>query len=223
MSGILSVLSAQIGKKYVVGISGIALSLFVLTHMLGNLLIFVGPEAYNRYSYALISNPLLIVAELGLLAFFLAHVVLAILLTVRNRGARTNRYAVASSGAKRTTLVQKTLWAQGMVILIFVVLHLVTFKWGTHYEVTYNNLVMRDLYRLVLEVFQSPGYVAWYTISVALLLFHLSHGLQSSIQTLGFHHPKYTRTIQWVSRAYAVLVGVGFISQPLYVFFIQQG
>jgi succinate dehydrogenase / fumarate reductase cytochrome b subunit len=214
-------ISSNIGKKYLVGMSGLGLSLFVLIHMSGNLLLFVGPEAYNRYSYALVENPFLIVAELGLLAFFAGHLILGLYLALRNFSARKTRYAVASSGEKRTTLVQKTLWIQGVIILVFVVLHLITFKWGPHYDVTYNGVVMRDLYKLVVEVFQSPLYVAWYVLAVAILLFHLSHGLSSSLQSLGLNHPHYNSTIKKIGWVYAVVVGVGFMLQPLYVFFFQ--
>jgi succinate dehydrogenase / fumarate reductase cytochrome b subunit len=216
-------LSANIGRKYLVGISGLGLSLFVLIHMTGNLLLFVGPEAYNRYSYALVENPLLIVAELGLLAFFLSHLGLATYLAARNYAARDHRYAVASNGPKRTSITQKSLWIQGVIIVVFVVLHLITFKWGPHYDVTYNGVVMRDLYKLVVEVFQSPLYVVWYVVAVAVLLFHLSHGLGSSLQSLGLNHPHYNSMIKKISWGYALIVGIGFMLQPLYVFFFRQG
>ncbi len=212
-----------IGRKYLVGISGLALCGFVLVHMLGNLLLFVGPEAYNHYGHTLTSNPLLIVAELGLVLFFVLHAGVALVLQAYNWAARPKHYMKVAKGVKRTTLIQRTLWAQGIVIFIFTILHLVTFKYGKYYEAVYNGTTMRDLYRLVMEVFQSPYYTLWYVFAVSLLLFHLTHGLASSLQTLGFNHPRYGNLIKRTSWAYGILVGVGFICQPLYVFLFHQG
>lgn len=223
MSAKKSFFCATIIRKVTVGISGLGLCGFVLMHMLGNLLIFLGPEAYNHYSYVLISNPLLPIAEIGLLGLFFGHVILAVGLTLRNRCARPQRYAVAANGEKGTSLIQKSLIAQGIVILVFVVWHLLTFKYGPHYEVTYNGVVMRDLYRLVLEVFQSPLYVFGYVFAVTLLLFHLTHGFASSLQTLGFNHPKYNCFVKRLSVGFGLLVGLGFIAQPLYVFIFHPG
>lgn len=211
-------LGSLIGNKQLVGLAGLGLALFVLIHMLGNMLIFVGPRAYNEYSHALTSNPLIYVAEIGLVVFFLAHIIIALALSVKNGRARPKRYAMATSGDKRTTLVQKTLWMQGILILIFLILHLITFKYGTYYTVNYGSGGIRDLYRLVIEVFSQWGFVVWYVVCLLLLLFHLGHGLASSFQTLGLRNVRYQPAIKFISWAYAVIVGLGFISQPLYVF-----
>jgi succinate dehydrogenase / fumarate reductase cytochrome b subunit len=219
----LRYLGSSIGRKQLVGVAGLALALFVLIHMAGNMLIFVSDRAYNEYSHALTSNPLIYVAEIGLLAFFSAHVIVALVISVKNRLARPHRYAVSTSGDKRTTMVQKTLWFQGLIILIFVILHLITFKYGPHYVVDYGHGEIRDLHRLVVEVFRQPIYVGWYVVCLALLMAHLGHGLGSSFQTLGFYHPRYQPMIKCLSWVYGLVVGLGFISQPLYVFFFLKG
>ena len=82
---------------------------------------------------------------------------------------------------------------------------------------------MRDLHRLVVEVFMQPGYLVGYIIALLVLGFHLHHGVGSAFQTLGLNHPKYTPLIKCFSTLYAVIVAGGFISQPLYVFFIYKG
>ncbi len=215
--------SSTLGRKMIVGGSGLALSVFVLTHMLGNLLIFVSPQAYNEYGHALTSTPLLYIAELGLVVFFSAHVILALLLTYRNWSARPQGYAVAATGDKQTSLVQKTLWAQGIIIFVFVILHLLTFKFGEIYWVNYGGGDIRDLHRLVTEVFQSPIYVGWYIGCLILLGLHLGHGVTSTFQTLGFHHPRYQNGLWWLGRLYASIVSVGFISQPIYVYLFFKG
>lgn len=213
-----SYFSSTIGRKQIMALSGLALAGFVLTHMAGNLLLFVGAEAYNKYGHALTSNPLIYVAEAGLIAFFLFHIIKGIWLTITNRSARTTRYAKTPNGEKAASLASRTMIHQGIVIAVFVVHHLITFKFGPNYPVTYDGQEMRDLYRLVLEVFQSPAYVAWYIIASALAGFHLSHGVYSALQTLGFYHPEKTPCIQKISIAYGIIVSIGFISQPIFAF-----
>jgi succinate dehydrogenase / fumarate reductase cytochrome b subunit len=210
-------LSSTIGRRQLIGLTGLGLSGFVLMHMLGNMLILVSPHAYNTYSYKLVTNPLLIVAEIGLVVMFLGHIFLALGITLKNFGARDSRYAMAASGPKRTSMIQKTLWAQGLLILVFLILHLITFKYGTEYTITYDGVEMRDLHRLVVEVFSNPMYSAWYIVALIVLGMHLSHGFGSSFQTLGIHHPRYQKCIRCLSILYAVIVALGFISQPVYV------
>ena len=159
-------LGSSIGRKQLIAVTGLGLSLFVLVHMLGNLLIFVSPQKYNEYSHALTSNPLIYLAEAGLIAMFFGHMVLAMRMTVHNWQARTSRYAVASNGEKATGWIQKTLWAQGLLILVFAILHLISFKYGPYYEVTYGQQTMRDIHRVVVEVFSIPGYVVWYCVAL---------------------------------------------------------
>jgi succinate dehydrogenase / fumarate reductase cytochrome b subunit len=214
---------STIGRKQIMALAGLGLCLFVLGHVLGNFLMFVSPEAYNMYGHKLTSNPLIYAAEIGLVVFLLAHVVAALILTIRNKGAREVSYAKSGTGDKKTSLTTKTMWWQGVVVLVFIVLHLITFKYGTVYMTEINGEPVRDLFRLVVEVFQSPVYVLWYVAAVALLGFHLTHGFQSSIQTLGFNHPLHTPKVKKISLIYGLLVSLGFIAQPLYMFFIYQG
>lgn len=214
-------LGSSVGRKQLIGVSGLGLSLFVLIHMAGNMLILASPEAYNKYSHALVTNPLIYAAEVGLVLLFLAHLGLALRLSWSNFRARDTRYAVWPNGAKRTSPVQRSLWAQGLLILVFVILHLITFKYGPHYSVTYDGVEMRDLHRLVLEVFSQPGYVVWYVIALIVLGLHLWHGVRSSFQTLGVNHPRYNCAIKFLGRCYAVVVTAGFLSQPIYVYFIH--
>lgn len=215
--------SSTIGRKEVVAITGLGLTLFVLSHMLGNMLILVSPKAYNEYSHALISNPLLIYAEGGLVLAFLIHILMTALLTLRNFAAKGQRYAVSAKGDKATGCVNKTLWYQGMIIFVFVILHLATFKYGSYYTANYGNGDMRDLHKLVIEVFSQPGYVVWYVIALLALGMHLSHGVESLFQTMGVNHPKYNCAIKIFGRAYALIVLAGFLSQPIYVYFFYRG
>lgn len=202
-------------------LTGMAWSLFVLSHMLGNLLIFVSAEAYNRYSHALITNPLLYIAEGGLVFTLAVHVYNGVKLTLHNRAAKPMQYAVTPKGPKGASLASRTMIYTGSITLAFLILHLITFKYGTHYSAVYDGVEMRDLHRLIIEVFQSPAYVAGYLVCLVLVGIHLYHGVASSFQTLGINHPRYTPYIKKFGYTYAIIVALGFISQPLYVMFAR--
>lgn len=214
--------SSTIGRKQTMAVAGLGLCLFVLGHVLGNFLMFIGPEAYNLYGHKLTSNPLIYVAEVGLIALILMHILQGAAVTIKNRLARPQGYAVSPQGDKSTSYTQKTMMWQGTVILVFIVLHLITFKFGEIYTVVYDGQEVRDLFRLVYEVFQSPIYVFWYVVAVLILGFHLSHGFYSSLQTLGLHHPKYSPRLKCLSVLYGIVVGLGFAAQPIFMMFIYK-
>lgn len=214
---------STIGRKQVMAVAGLALCGFVLMHAAGNMLIFVSPNAYNKYGHALVSNPLIYIAEAGLVFMFLAHIVSGFAVTIRNFSARPKGYAKTSSGEKATTMMSRTMWLQGLIIFGFIVLHLITFKYGPHYSTEVDGVAMRDLFRLVYEVFQSPVYVMWYVTALLLLCFHLSHGLYSALQTLGLHHPRFMNRVKCVSVAYGLVVSAAFISQPIFMMFVYKG
>jgi succinate dehydrogenase cytochrome b subunit len=211
--------STSVGTKVLIGLSGLALVGFLVFHLAGNLLLFFGPEKYNEHAHMLISNPLVVPAELGLLAVFLLHVVKAVLNFFSNRGARTRRYEVKTwaGGASRKSWASATMIFSGIVILVFVPLHLVTFKYGPHYQSTDPGI--RDLYRLLIEVFQSPGYVAFYVLAMTVVGLHLRHGVSSSLQSLGLIPERRTRLFLLAGIALAVAIGAGFVLIPLYVYF----
>lgn len=208
--------TTSVGKKQIVGITGLGISLFTLTHMAGNLLLFVGPEAYNTYSHKLVTNPLLPVAELGLVVMFLLHVYYTVQLTLANRAARgAGNSMQPTNKSKGGSLAVRTAILSGLLLLAFVVLHLITFKWGTYYETQYGGVTMRDIYKLVAEKFHEPGYVAWYEFCLLLLGLHLSHGVAATFQSLGIANVRRT-PVRRLGLLFAIVVAGGFIAQPLY-------
>ena len=204
-------------------VTGLLLYLFVIAHLLGNLQIFAGPDKLNGYALMLKNlGPMLWFARIGLAAIFVLHVVTAIRLTRANRAARPVGYAASASGMKKTSFAARTAILSGALLLAFVVLHLQTFKYGTVYTTTVDGVEMRDIYSLVIEKFQEPGYVAWYLLSLAILGMHLAHGVKASFQSLGLfasNHPLLAR----IGLGFAILVAGGFITQPLAVFFFGLG
>jgi succinate dehydrogenase / fumarate reductase cytochrome b subunit len=200
-----------------VAISGLGISGFTLMHMSGNLLLLVGRQEYNKYSHALITNPLIYVAEVGLVAIFLLHISLAIQLYFQNRCSKKQRN-LASAHEKGTTFAAKSMIFSGLLMLVFLILHLITFKYGPHYVMEQNGEQYRDLYRLVLEKFSEPGYVAWYVFCLLVLGVHLSHGISGAFQSLGLLSSR-QKTIRKIAYGFAILVTGGFLVQPLCLYF----
>lgn len=215
-------LRSTVGKKYLMGLSALVWAGFVAGHMAGNLLMFVSADAYNAYGHGLTSGKIIYVIEAILIAALITHVVVAILLTKDNKTARPSRYAVTAKGDKKSTTASRTMGLQGTIILVFIILHIATFKYGTIYETTVDGVPMRDLFRLVVEVFQSPGYVVWYCVALVILGFHLSHGVKSVFQSLGLWNSAHRPTVKKIAWAYGIVVAAGFLAQPIYVYFFAN-
>lgn len=213
--------TSTVGMKFLMALSGLIWVGFVMAHMLGNLLLFVGADAYNSYSHALISGNIIYVAEGALIFSLLAHVFTGIRLTLKNKCAKGSRYHVQASGEKKTSWSSRTMILHGSIILFFVIYHLLTFKFGTYYETTVHGVVMRDIYKLVTEIFKDPLYVGGYILCLLLLMAHLSHGVESLFQSFGLKSRAHEKRIKFFGKAYAIVVGGGFIVQPIYMFFLN--
>jgi len=212
--------STSVGTKLLIALTGLALVGFLAFHLYGNLLLFFGGEQYNEHAHALIANPLIVPAEFGLIAIFLLHVTKALLNYFDNRAARPQGYEVKkwAGGASRKSWGSTTMILSGIVIFLFVPLHLITFKYGAHYAVA-GEPGVRDLYRLLIGVFQHPGYVVYYTVAMVIVGMHLRHGVASSLQSLGVIPAAWTKAFLAICYAVALLIGAGFVLMPLYIYF----
>jgi succinate dehydrogenase / fumarate reductase cytochrome b subunit len=210
--------SSSVGTKLLLGLTGLALVGFLAFHLYGNLLLVFGAETYNEHAHALISNPLIVPAELGLIAIFLLHAIKAILNFFSNRSARPQPYErrTWAGGPSRKSWASTTMIYSGLVLLLFVPIHLVTFKYGPTYMGADG---VRDLYRLLIEVFQSPGYVVFYVITMTVVALHLRHGVASSLQSLGLIPARWTRLFLGLCFGAAATVGAGFVLIPIYIYF----
>ena len=226
MSSLVQMLRSSLGRKYVMGLTGLGLSVFVLVHMAGNLLLLAGPDAYNLYGYTLTKNKAVLYgAEVGLLILFGSHILCAWSLQFDNWAARGHAYAKTPHGDKGASTASQSMIATGALTAFYVVLHLWHLKFGTHYTTQLAGVgEVRDLYRLVEESFRDPGQTwLWvYGVALLILLVHLKHGVASALQSLGFVGPKYRDMVQQVGIAYAVIVVAGFLMPPLYLAFIHQ-
>lgn len=203
------------------GLSGIVWAGFVFAHMAGNMLIFISDDAYNLYGHALTSGYVIYAAETVLVTALLAHIACAISLISTNKTARPQNYAVAPESQKAASLASRTMAVQGSVILAFIIWHLLTFKFGPHYSTTIHGTEVRDLARLMYEVFNQPLYIGGYIFCLVLLGFHLRHGVSSIFQSFGLLTEAHAPKIKALGILYAVVVIGGFLSQPIYAFIVK--
>ena len=218
------IFNSQIGRKLLTGITGLGLTLFVLVHMAGNLSYFAGNEAYNAYAHKLLSlGPLLYVVELGLLAFFVFHIVLGVSIYLGKRSARKEGYKRYKSvgGASKQSLSSRSMIVTGIILGVFLVFHLISFKYGTYYEAaeSIDGKPVRDLAKLLNEKFQSPLYAFGYSGIMVLLALHLRHGVWSAFQSLGATNPRFTPVIYVLGALLGALIAIGFFILPLWIFF----
>lgn len=205
----LRVLDSSVGSKLVIGLTGLALFLYLITHILGNALVFLGRDTFNQYADTLTGNPLIPVIEVGLLAIFLIHIFKTVRMVAANRAARPVEYQMRrpAGGPSRKTLASTTMILSGLWLLVFVVLHVQAFKYGLDYQTSDG---VRDLYRVEMETLGSPLVAAFYVLSMVLVGSHLWHGASSAVQSLGVH-PVWTPTMLAAGRAAAVVISGGFI------------
>lgn len=208
-------LSSSLGRKYVMAVSGLALVLFLVAHLAGNLTLFVGNDLFNAYAHALESNPLLPLLEAGLAAVFLVHIALAVVLIVQNRAARRDKYR-SELGKGGKSLASATMTITGPLVLVFLLIHLWDFR--------ISKLFVDDGYDLAVAVRErlaSPLGATIYIFGLLALGLHLWHAFQSAFQTLGLGHPRWRQVILWTGRALAILLFVGFVSFPFWLFILR--
>ena len=222
MSQLRRILRSSVGTKLVIGLTGLLLFAYLILHLAGNAAIFLGQETFNEYSHTLISNPLIVPIELGLLLIFVIHVYKTVTMWMANRGARPVGYAKKelAGHTSRKGLASSTMIFSGLFIALFVVIHVKQFKYGSFYLVEGSDAI-RDLYRTEIEVFTQPLWVAFYVFSTVIVGLHLRHGIASGLQSLGLDHPRYTRRITTWGLLLAILIagGLGLIPILVYLLF----
>ena len=222
---ISSFLGSSIGRKILVALTGAVLVIFVLGHMIGNLLLFVGPDAINEYGHFLqtVGHGMGVwVARIGLLVCVVVHIIFTIKLTKENRAARSQAY-----GFEHTQVASKSskiMIFSGLTLLAFIIYHIMHFTlhigndYGT-YMTSVDGKTVHDVYRMVIAGFSWFPAVAFYIIAMACLCSHLSHGVSSMFQTLGLATQRTLPLFKLIGRAYAALIFIGNCSIPLAVYF----
>jgi succinate dehydrogenase / fumarate reductase cytochrome b subunit len=217
-----NIFRSSLGRKFVMAVSGFVLFVFVIGHLAGNLQIFLGPEAINRYGHFLQSNPELIwPARVVLLLMVGLHIWAAVELSRENKAARPVAYAqyrpVGSSIASRTMLMS------GMIISIFVVYHILHFTVQAQYiNLTGQSFVdftdpekRHDIFKMMVVGFNNPLVSVFYIAGMALLSIHLSHGASSMFQSIGWKNRACGPLLDHLARIAAALLFLGYTSIPV--------
>ncbi len=229
MSWFSNFLTSSIGRKLIMSLTGLFLISFLVVHLIGNLQLLVddGGEKFNLYAEFMTTNPLIKTVSYLLYFFILLHAIQGWLLWRRNKAARGQGYAVkVNRGAKgyHPKVANAMGWI-GTIIFIFIVLHMYQFWLQMKMDVidyaSYDGQEVKDLYALVAATYENIVFVLIYVVSMVFIAFHLWHGFQSSFQTLGLNHKKYTPLIRTVGAIYSILVPLGFAIIPLYMHFMM--
>ena len=218
--------SSTIGTKQVVAITGLAMLLFLVAHMVGVLQIYLGQDAINEYGVFLRSlghGAVIWLFRIGLLAVFIVHIIFTIKLSKLNNDARPQRYAVAPTIRKKASaLSTRAMIYTGLLITAFVLLHIGHFTLGVvepaHFDV-HDAHGRHDVFTMMIRSFSSPGMVVVYVISLIAICSHLSHGASSWIQTLGIATPESGTFISRLGTIIAVILLIGFSAIPLGILF----
>lgn len=221
MSWLMSFFRSQVGKKAVMAVSGIALFGFVLIHMFGNLKVYLGAESFNHYAEWLreIGYPLLPhggmlwIARVALLAAVAIHMLSAWQVTRVSWNARPEHYKKWAPQA--SDYASRTMRWGGVIIAVFVLYHLAHFTWGWSW--VHPDFIVGDPYHNLVAGFSVWWVSAIYVLAQLVLGLHLSHGLWSLFQTLGWSHPKFNPWRRTFARVFALVIVVGNISFPLSV------
>lgn len=216
---------SSLGKKYIMALTGCAMVGFVIAHLIGNLQVFLGPEAINRYGHFLQSNMEVIwPARIALLAFIGLHIWSAVSLTAENRAARPVAYANWNPTAAK--YASRTMMMSGLIIAAFIIYHLL------HYTATvqainltgkdfsakpafYDAEGRHDIFKMMVVGFNQPLVSLFYIVGIALLSLHLSHGISAMFQSLGWKKKSYACFLDGLARAMAIFIFVGYTSIPV--------
>ena len=212
----LKFLNSSVGKKLVIATTGILLSFFLVFHLIGNFTLFAGEDVFNGYVQSLKNIQFLVrIAEVGLTVILLSHIINAAIITYRNNKANPKNYIINKSDSN-STFFSRNMGLSGTIVLTFLILHLQTFwfrfqnsKNLSYYEIVTGNEVG----------FARPEISIFYIIGIMLLGFHLKHGFQSAIKSIGL--PIKNNIINGIGIIFWLIIPVGFISIPIYFGFIK--
>ncbi|MDR4988027.1 MAG: succinate dehydrogenase cytochrome b subunit [Bacteroidales bacterium] len=215
---------SSLSQKYIMALAGIFLMLFLISHLVTNLLMLAGDggAAFRNAVSFLTRNPVIKITEYVLFAAFLVHILLGVVLQLHNYYARPVRYR--KSLQTETAAFSRYMFHTGVIIFIFLVIHLVNFFFIRLGLVPLPEIAAdrHDFYPVAVELFQNKWYSAVYIVSFVFLGFHLKHGFQSAFQSLGINHTKYTPAIKVIGTIYAIAISVGFAIIPVYFLFFYN-
>ena len=205
-------LTSSVGKKALMGATGLFLCSFLVVHLYGNLLLYAGAEHFEEHAHEFTTNVIIRIVEVLLFLSIVLHAASGLWLTAQNRRARPVRYA-RNRSAGMSTLASRTMVITGSAVFIYLVIHLRQFFYESRFGPHADEV---SLYELVVTTFRDPLYAVLYVVAMILLAGHLLHGFQSGFKSLGLHQVRYARVIRAVGIVFAIAVPAGFASLPIY-------
>jgi succinate dehydrogenase / fumarate reductase cytochrome b subunit len=217
MNSLLAFYRSSIGKKVLMSLTGLFLIIFLVEHLIGNLLLYANDNGhmFEAYGEFLVSNPVIRTIEFVLFGAMIFHALVGAILWWTNKQKRPEKYEEYrlkdnSPWASRNTIIT------GSVVFIFLVIHLKTFFVASRFATEKVSS-----YHLILAAFANPWYDAFYLVALLLLGYHLRHGFQSAFQTLGLRNQKYTPFLDGLAFIVWFLIPLAFASIPVYFYFFQ--
>jgi len=213
-------------RKSIIALTGLFLCIFLIVHLSANCILLlpesIARDLYNSYSTTLRESPLIKIVAYVLYASIILHTLYALLITLRNRKAKPDKYVVDHS-RENSTWTSQNMGLIGMVILLFLIVHLANFwariKLGMGEEVRLDAQGNKDVYEVTYSLFHNIYFVIFYTLVSVPLALHLHHGLKSAFKTLGLYHKKGLHLLAKVSLVYSIIIGLGFGIIPIIVYF----
>jgi succinate dehydrogenase / fumarate reductase cytochrome b subunit len=220
LAWLAAALNSTVGRKFVMGLTGLFLCFFLVVHLSGNVLLYVGPETYNDYAHKLhgVFGEFLLISQVLLYLAFALHIWMAISLTVTNTSARSTGYAMKQTKVEGRALnmfgwtPDNTMVVTGLVVLLFLAVHLGDFKFETWWGEEFEEM---EPFAKAVVILAEPSRWIIYGVGSAVLGVHVAHGLASAFQSLGLNHPKYTPTIKTASLIFGIVVAIGFGTLPI--------
>jgi succinate dehydrogenase / fumarate reductase cytochrome b subunit len=218
MNWIIRFFRSSPGRKFIMALTGLFLIVFLVIHLIGNSLVILNDEgiAFQGFVAFMEHNPVIKIMSVVLLAGFIIHIIQGIDVWVSNRKAKGITYAVNTNA--NASIFSKYMFWFGVMIFIFLVLHLGNFWFGLKVS---GTIKQEELYDTVIAAFKNPVYVFVYVIGIIALHMHLRHGFQSAFQSLGLNHLKWTPLIKFIGLLYSIIVPLGFLIIPIYVYFFK--
>lgn len=201
------------------GATGLFLCLFLLEHLAGNLLLFANDNGhlYEEYSRILVSNPIIRAVEILLFLSLAGHALSGLVLWIRNRRARPQKYREFRLD-ENTPLASRITMLGGSIVFLFLVVHLGSFFFPI--RITGTSMTA---YELVRQKFSNPWFCLFYVVALVILGYHLKHGFQSAFQTFGLLQKRYKPLLHAVAFLFWFVVPAGFASIPVYFYFFAKG
>ena len=221
-------LTSIIFRKVLASLSGLFLVVFLIGHLIGNFQLFIpgeiGKTQFNKYALFMTTNPIVFILSMITYLSILMHIALTIYLTIISKKARPVKY-YNPSVSNTSSWASRNMTILGIIILFFIVIHMKSFWYEMHfgkmpYQILEDGSKIKDLHQITIQAFKNGWYSLFYVFCMLFLGFHLYHGVQSGLQTIGLKTKKYSSSLNNFGLLISILIPSAFALIPLYIYFI---